>query len=554
MWIELSIAILMSLPSASESSTESSPWVLSPASEGRVAACLKVGEPQPSGGQFSAAIESNSVEVTLSGTPVEQFHVSLVHPSRAPKGTEVHAGVAIVARVPKSAESDPGYQEIVRRLRSCSKAIPWTALAPERPSKRERQLGPSGIGMDELYDALDRIHNRITVGHSAEAVSLLKGLPEGLTDEASIEVALAWRLAGEPAEAKKLLAGLTELRPPLDTYALVVGGEQEQVAKRLAKASEKEACELAHVAELEARLGNHASAIVTAERIRVLDPACTRAWELEVSERALHGDPTEALKIGDQAVRLHEQDAGLLSAVAAARLQSGRVDEAITLLERVARREERPKGILRVLLGAMVRQPERRTRSRARLEERLSSGEADRIDRFLLGVVRHYENEFESSNELLIPLEEALGEEDRLQIYRAMNDFNLGDRASAMARLEKAAERPDPDPDIYYCLAELLRDEDRPRALESLKRYASASQDDPMSNPSKEERIRRLVAGLEACIEDGRTSCEGEWEHPRLRFASEEDDQRRRVWFIITAVLVCLVSLVVARRRRKSAT
>ncbi len=175
------------------------------------------------------------------------------------------------------------------------------------------------------------------------------------------------------------------------------------------------------------------------------------------------------------------------------------------------------------------------------------------IDRFLLGVVRHYENEFAASNELLIPLEDQLGEEDRLQIYRAMNDFNLGDRSAAMERLEKTATRSDPDPDIYYCLAELLRDEDRPRALESLQRYASASQDDPMSNPSKEARIRRLVSGLEACIEDGSASCEGEWEHPRLRFATEEDDQRRRVWYVVVFVVVSLVILISRRRRRGDA-
>jgi tetratricopeptide (TPR) repeat protein len=553
MWIELSTVVLMTLLSASEPPKGDQAWVLSPSSEGHVASCLQVGTPHPGGGQFSAAIEATSVEVKLSRAGAVPFHISLIHPSLAPKGATIHAGVAIVVKQLGGAESAPYYQEAVRRLKSCVRPIPWTALASEPAPEPKGERGPSGVGIDELYSELDRIHNRIGVGHSEEAVAILKELPKELTDEASIEVALAWRLAGEPARAKALLSGLTELRPPLDSYALVVGGEQERVAKKIAEAKKDSACELAHVAELKARLGDHVGAIETAARIRTLDPACARAWELEVSERALHGDPARALDVGDEAVRIHEQDAGLLSAVAAARLQSGRVDEAITLLERVARRAPRPRGVLRVLLGAMVRQPERRTRTRARLEARLNSGEDDQIDRFLLGVVRHYENEFAASNELLIPLEEELGEEDRLQIYRAMNDFNLGDRPGAMARLEKTAKRSDPDPDIYYCLAELLRDEDRPRALESLRRYASASQHDPMSNPSKEARIRRLVSGLEACIEDGRASCEGEWEHPRLRFATEEDDQRRRVWYIAAAVIVFFGIVAIVRRRRSAA-
>ena len=196
----------------------------------------------------------------------------------------------------------------------------------------------------------------------------------------------------------------------------------------------------------------------------------------------------------------------------------------------------------------------RRTHDRgaiARLEARVASPEADFIDRFLLGVVLHYENDFVGSNALLLPLEEKLGGEDRFHIYRAMNDFNLGDRPAALARLETAAKRDAPDPDIYYCLAELLRDTDRPRALDGLERYAAASQSDPMSNPAKEHRIRRMMEGLRACMEDERPVCEGEWEHPRLRHANEEGDQRRRVW-VIGGVLLAVTGLAGLIRRSRA--
>jgi hypothetical protein len=139
------------------------------------------------------------------------------------------------------------------------------------------------------------------------------------------------------------------------------------------------------------------------------------------------------------------------------------------------------------------------------------------LAQFMLGVLHHYGSEFERSNALLAPLEAQLDQEDRLHIYRAMNDFNLGLVAPALARLDRIAERPDPDPDTFYCRAEILRDSDRAEAQRNLARYAAISQGNPLSNPDKEQRIRGLLQLLDECLADHRAECEGAWEHPRLR-------------------------------------
>jgi MYXO-CTERM domain-containing protein len=530
--------------------TEAPVWVLSPASGSQVATCLDVETAVTGDLHFSAAIEAEGVEVTTVGQPRLAFRVSLIHPAQAPEAAERLAGVAVVRHPPTGREVDQIYRELAARLRRCSTPIVWTKLEGDPPQPEPPEVDPPGVGIDAIHGHLDRVRNRISMDRSDEARAILRGLPSDLSHEAAIEVALAWRLAGDPGAAARTLDALGTLRPPLDVFAAVVRGDAETVDGAIADRGPDSACAYAHVAELQSRLGDHRIAIRTAERVRSLDPSCVRAWEIEVSQRALHGSAEKALRVGDDAVRVHPQDAGLLSAVASARLQSGRVDSAIALLERVARRPNRPSGVLRVLLGAMVREPDRRAQSHRRLEARLASGDADTVDRFLLGVVRHYENDFSGSNALLAPLEEELGHEDRLQIYRAMNDFNLGDRDGAMARLEAAEKRNDPDPDIYYCLAELLRDTDRPRALSSLRRYAAASHADPMSNPAKEARIGRLISGLADCITSGRAICEGEWEHPRDRHLGEEDGQRKRAW-IVGGLLALALGLATAIRRRR---
>jgi MYXO-CTERM domain-containing protein len=114
-----------------------------------------------------------------------------------------------------------------------------------------------------------------------------------------------------------------------------------------------------------------------------------------------------------------------------------------------------------------------------------------------------------------------------------------------------------PDPDIFYCRAEILRDRDRGRAIADLRRYMAPTGVNVLANPEKERRVGDLIALLEACQKDGRPSCEGPWEHPRFRHhtESEEVGESTRLppagWAAFALALV-VAGLVFWRRRRAS--
>jgi len=134
-----------------------------------------------------------------------------------------------------------------------------------------------------------------------------------------------------------------------------------------------------------------------------------------------------------------------------------------------------------------------------------------------------------------------------------MNVFNQGDRSGALERLTLRADGPSPDPDVFYCRAEILRDTDRKQARDDLARYRLMSEGRRFSNPDKDERIRELTALLDACIADGRAVCEGPWEHPRLRHRDNNV-----MWWSHPVFLALLFGLLlvagafILRRRKKS--
>ncbi|MDP6945493.1 MAG: hypothetical protein QF464_15195, partial [Myxococcota bacterium] len=107
------------------------------------------------------------------------------------------------------------------------------------------------------------------------------------------------------------------------------------------------------------------------------------------------------------------------------------------------------------------------------------------VGRFLLGACLHYIDEFAESNSHLDQLVGILDHEPRVYVYRAMNRFNLGQVAEARAILEEGAKLPAVDPDVYYCLGEVLRDTDRPVAIENLERYLTLTSRSTYSNPTK---------------------------------------------------------------------
>ena len=201
------------------------------------------------------------------------------------------------------------------------------------------------------------------------------------------------------------------------------------------------------------------------------------------------------------------------------------VDRAIEIHETLAREDpKRPGRLANLLAVALIRvgEPGGTERLRTRLDAELKKRPNDLVARFLLGVLHHYRNEFDRSNALLGPLERTLGGEPRFHVYLAMNDFNLGRRAPALDRLNRAMKLSTIDPDVYYCRAEILRDSDRPQALADLRLYATMSTASALHNKEKEQKVRRMIASLEACEKAGTGVCPGPWEHPRATMQKHE--------------------------------
>ena len=139
-----------------------------------------------------------------------------------------------------------------------------------------------------------------------------------------------------------------------------------------------------------------------------------------------------------------------------------------------------------------------------------------------------------------------------------MNDFNTGRKAEALKRLDRAAQAPIPDPDVFYCRAEILRDERREQAISDLERYLATSERSLVSNPGKQIRVKKLRDDLKACLKNGTKTCESEWEHPRHLIASKtphssiRTEEERNYWPYAGLLLLAVLTLIVWRKRLTS--
>lgn len=302
-------------------------------------------------------------------------------------------------------------------------------------------------------------------------------------------------------------------------------------------------------------LGRFDDLLELAGALRKRDASCTAAWDAEFNETIRRGQREKGLETAKAAYDMAPKDrmARLRYGGALQRLE--RFPEAVEIFEAIARDFPGEKGILRLTLGVMLRDVEGRRRHEERLGARLAKDPSDTVSQFLRGVLHHYENEFEASNRLLGPLETKLAYEQRIDIYRAMNDFNLGLKKEALARLNAAAEVPIPDPDIFYCRAEILRDEKREQAIADLERYLATSERSSVSNPSKQARVKKMRDDLKRCLDEGTKTCASEWEHPRAQFSSagkrsDSPSEESRNYWPYAGLLAALLFLLFLWRRR----
>lgn len=546
----LGLALLLLTSGAAQADDGGAPagWILEPSAERAVRDALRVDEPLADGQRFNAAIARDRIVVTVGDPEAPALRVTLVRAAEAAPDAPKAAGVALLL------EPGPAPEGLVaalmQRLGEAPSAIPWAAPPPPPPAA-PAATAPDHARDRAAADALNAARHAMRIGAVADAERRLRAIRLDERDTERLDVALLWRQLGHQAEADATLGDTSGWPPPEQESATLIRQGADGAADPVAHATAETACAYVPVVDTLHMLGRPDRAAVAALSLRTLDPKCRLAWEFEIQALVAHRDSSGAVAVAQEALSRFADDPDMAAAAAAAFQSAGELAKAVPLLERSGRARLGEPGALRPLLGAMVRDVANRPAYRSELERRVAAAPDDNVARFLLGVIRHYENEFEASQELLAPLQKALDSEDRLHIYMAMNDFNLGRRDAAMTRLEAAAKRPDPDPDVYYCMAEIERDTDRVKARDDLDRYASLSHGDPLSNPGKEARIERLQALVRECIADGRAVCEGEWEHPRFR---HRDDGRGWVWPVgLVAGSLVLGALGWAWMRRRRA-
>ncbi len=486
--------------------------------------------------------------ITAGADDAPHLRLTLLRPAAAPADAVRAGGVALV---PSPGPAPAALvDEVIGRLRSGAATVAWQQI-DQTPPPPPPAPAESGATRQQVEQTLRIAGHRLDVGEPAAAREAMDAVPADLTTEAALEVAVVWRRLGDLDRVRAVIEAARPERPVEKAAAAVLLAPAGSPPGFSLEGVEPEAiCGYIYVARLHRLLGDLEQAQTAAAALRAADPACVDAWELEILTLVDRRRGDEALPLAEQAVaRFPDDDRSLLAAAAVYQLR-GELARGVPLLERVARRHLTDRNPLRVLLGALVRDTANREGYKAELARRIEGSPDDVLARFLLGVLHHYENDFAASNALLKPLEVTLDMEDRLHIYLAMNDFNLGDAAAGLARLDRVAERPDPDPDVYYCRAELLRDTDRERARTELRRYATMSAGSVLANPDKEVRIEALLALVDACIADGRAECEGPWEHPRLR---HDRGSRPLTWALAGLLLAAALAGGIWWRRRRQA-
>jgi len=459
----------------------------------------------------SAALNKNEIVITAKRDGTMVMNVTLVHPSMAPEDAFRGAGVALLE------EPGPVDTEALAALRAsltaAKRPVPWVETEDEPVASSEETEAKA----EQALTLADRLLD--SGGDLAKARAALDALPDKLPPALAVRAAVLWQRLESPDFAKAALAGLGTGSTPAHAIAAAVLGAKVDAAAALGKTKGEEACAFTELSHALAALARPQEALTVA--LAVLERAgdCPAAWETALHRRVEAGDADASLALADKALaRFPQKDASvaLLSTIGSVYLTAGRHLEAVALLEAVASRDPADERAFRTLLSAVLRDPKERGHHTERLEKRHADEPDNPIVQLLLGVLRHYANEFDASNALLTPLEATMGHQSRLHIYLALNDFNQDKAETALARFDTLAKRDNPDPMALYCRAEVTRDSNREAARADLVRYQAMVRASGVSNPDQDTRITELIAALDACIVEQKTRCRGAWENPRI--------------------------------------
>ena len=495
-----------------------------------------------------ASINKDGVLVTARRGDTVVLGVTLRHPNQrtdkdiAIRNFVVHAGPGPLDKIALNA--------LLKRLRQSTSLLPW-----EKPPAARKTLPKEALF--KARETLELANYKIVIGQKEAGITLLNSLPSELPPGMLIDAAIAFRSVGMTSKMKALL-GADTLKQQNKMAADLLLGKDRNVTSTVEELTRDNACDSLSLMEVLHTLEKYEALLTLATAIRKADPECAGAWDVEFNEYTRRKELPRALKVAEEAHRSRPKDRLTRLRYGGAMQRLENFAGAAATYEAIARDFPKEQGILRLTLGVMLRDVAGRNAHKTRLSARLKKDPTDIVSQFLRGVLHHYENEFEASNRLLRPLEQRLKHEQRIDIYLAMNDFNQGRKDDAMRRLNEAAKAPIPDPDVFYCRAEILRDERREQAISDLERYLATSERSLVSNAGKQIRVKKLRDDLKRCLKDGTPKCQSEWEHPRHLLEkktphSEVRTEEERNYWPYAGLLMLLIGAFVVWRKRSEA-
>jgi Flp pilus assembly protein TadD len=483
------------------------------------------------------------------------LHVTLVHPSVASDSARRLERLAIESR-PGPAPA-PELDALVKALKGAGQQRDWwkeprteprsdidVAVLPVTTKAAGSQ--PDAADGSATLEAMRRAWE---IGNDEELRAILDivQLEQLQSPAEKLEFALAYARVGRPEKVRLISETFSEsstlwghaLRGDLESLEVVFKGKNPS-----------QVCQARSLGEILFKAGHDAKAEGFLRGILQRSPDCMYAAELltHVLIKLKRGkDAIDTLKPHQEK---HPEDTRLNITLSHAYRLNGDLKEAIHHFHLAADglAKEKDSRYLGQILGLYLQDQDEQYWAE-HWRKVLKTKPDYIIGRFLLGACLHYMNEFEESSRHLEMIKDVIRSEPRWYIYRAMNDFNLGDSASARQLLEEAARLPSVDADVYYCRAEVTRDTERDGAISDLERYLALTGRSHFENPEKRLRVTEMRDALVRCQKQRQAVCDGPWEHPRSVLL----DRVRRYWDVALLAILCLAAIAgVARFRRPS--
>ncbi len=418
-------------------------------------------------------------------------------------------------------------EAVAERVRGLEASAMWVVPKSEAAPDHFPRAAPPAEEPDDSAEvalAIRKALQAMKTGDGEAARAALDGVAEAAKGNAGPDIAQTWYRIGEAARgqavARAWISGVPDEHGVRALRARVLAGDAGEVAalaEAIGALPDDERCGGAAVAESLARTGKTKEAEALFRALGERTPGCAEVAALEVRWLLEAGRMAEADTRSQAAIARFPEDEAVIGLRAQVLLAQDRAEEAVALLEPVAWRNP-DSGLVSSLQGAYmnVKTPGWIAKKRAELVARHAADPSDYTAAFLAGVIMHYEGRLQESNALLKPLVPILGKQPRLFIYLGMNAFDLGDADAGLAWIQKAFDLEAPDPDVYYCRAEILRYRDPAGALADLEKYLALTEGSPTVPAKKHARVAEMAATLRECVaKGGPVPCPGPWEHPR---------------------------------------